>query len=78
MQRNRPKAVTYDTQRMEQDMAARGWLPTDLARAARLSDMTVGRFLNGVHQSERTGKTLAEALGFSVRRYLRPVRRTAA
>jgi hypothetical protein len=75
MQRNRPKAVAYDTQRMERDMAERGWLPTDLARAARTSDMTVGRFLNGVHQTERTAWKLATAMGYTVRRYLLPSRK---
>ena len=57
---------------MRADLAAKGWLPTDLARAAGVSDMTVSRFLNGARQNPRTVKKLAEALGYSVRRYLAP------
>lgn len=72
MQRSRARAIRYDTTRMKRDMAERGWLKTDLARAAHLSDMTVGRFLGGIHQTERTGWKLATALGYTVRRYLLP------
>ena len=55
---------------MAEDMAAKGWLQTDLARQAETSHMTVGRFLRGDHQTNRTAKKLAKALGYSVRRYL--------
>lgn len=52
------------------DIALRGWLPIDLARKAEVSDMTVYRFLSGEVQTARTAKKLAEAMGYSVRRYL--------
>lgn len=55
---------------MVRDMALKGWLPTDLARAAKVSDMTVSRFLKGNTQTERTADRLARALGFSPKRYL--------
>lgn len=60
----------YDVARMRDDIAGRGWLPTDLARAARVSDMTVSRFLRRERQTAKTAKKLAEAMGFSIRRYL--------
>lgn len=62
--------VRYDIQRLADDMAERGWLATDLARVARVSDMTVSRFLRNEHQTAKTAKKLAEALGFSTRRYV--------
>ena len=63
----------YDVAKMVSDMALKGWLPTDLARAARVSDMTVSRFLKNAIQTERTADKLARALGFTPRRYLRGV-----
>jgi plasmid maintenance system antidote protein VapI len=65
----RPRA-RYDVAKMVHDMALKGWLPTDLARAADVSDMTVSRFLKGDTQTERTAEKLARALGYSPRRYL--------
>ncbi len=62
--------VSYDTHRLATDMAERGWMATDLARVANVSDRTVSRFLRGESQTAPTAKKLAEALGFSVRRYL--------
>lgn len=61
---------TYDVALMRDDIAAKGWLPVDLARAASVSHMRVGRFLSGERQTARTAKKLADALGRSVRRYL--------
>lgn len=63
------RSISYDVERLKEDMALRGWLPTDLARKARVSDMTVGRFLRGEVQTARTAKKLASALGYSIRRY---------
>lgn len=60
----------FDVSKMRQDIAGREWLPTDLARAAGVSDMTVSRFLRGERQNPRTAGKLARALGFTVRRYL--------
>lgn len=77
MTRKRPAVVTYDTQLIERDMADRGWLRTDLARAAAVSDTTVMRFLRGQQHNARTAQKLAIALGWPLRRYIRVVRRAA-
>jgi plasmid maintenance system antidote protein VapI len=69
----RPRAH-YDTAKMVRDMALKGWLPTDLARSANVSDMTVSRFLKGDTQTERVADKLARALGYSPRRYLLQVK----
>lgn len=63
-------AIRFDVQRMREDMAERGWLPTDLARAAGMSDMTVSRTLNGSRSNPRTIERFARALGKTPRRYL--------
>lgn len=65
----RPRA-RYDVGLLVDDMALKGWLPTDLARKARVSDMTVSRFLRAESQTAKTAKKLADALGHSIRRYL--------
>jgi transcriptional regulator with XRE-family HTH domain len=52
-------------------MAAKGWLPIDLARRAGISHMTVARFLSGTHQTARMAKRIARALGHDVPRYIR-------
>ena len=74
---NRAAAVVeFDVDLMRHDIAAKGWLPTDLARRAKVSDMAVSNFLRGRYQNPRTALKLARALGYrSVRRYLvvRPV-----
>lgn len=51
-------------------MAVKGWNKLDLAKRARVADMTVIRFLRGDNQTAATAKKLARALGYSVRRYL--------
>lgn len=61
---------------MHDDMADRGWLPVDLARAADVARSTVTRFLNGDVQTPHTARKLADALGKSVRRYV--IRRVKA
>ena len=61
---------SYNVVLLRNDIAAKGWLPTDLARRARVSDMTVSRFLSGERRTPRTAKKLARALGYSIRRYL--------
>lgn len=68
-------AVRYDVERLDEDMAARGWQPIDLARHANVSRMTVSRWRNGDVQTARTTAKLAAAMGYSPRRYL--VRRAA-
>lgn len=73
---SRPRA-RYDVNKMVADMATKGWLPTDLARAADVSDMTVGRFLKQEFQNERTAAKIARALGYSPKRYLLSVQAAA-
>lgn len=62
--------VRFNTQLLAEDMALRGWNKLTLAQRAGVADMTVIRFLTGERQTARTAKALADALGFSVRRYL--------
>jgi transcriptional regulator with XRE-family HTH domain len=82
MQRH-PRAIAklapanYDVSRMADDITRKGWLPVDLARAAKVSHMAVSRFLSGERQTARMAKKLAKALGYSIDRYL-PVREGAS
>ncbi len=69
METRKPR-VRYKVALMAHDMAARGWLNTDLARAADLSDMTVTRWFTGQHRTARTAEKLARALGQPLGRYL--------
>lgn len=62
--------VTYNVPMVVADMAEKGWLPTHLAAAAGLSDMTIGRFLSGEVQTAPTAKKIAGALRRSIRRYI--------
>jgi transcriptional regulator with XRE-family HTH domain len=66
--------ITYDVQRMSEDMAERGWNLLEWGRRAGLADMTVARFLRGERQTAKTCKALATAMGYSPRRYI--IRRT--
>lgn len=66
---SRPRA-RYNVKRIVSDMALKGWMGVDLARAAGVSSMTVTRFLRGESHTARTAERLARALGYSVRRYL--------
>jgi transcriptional regulator with XRE-family HTH domain len=65
--RTRPE---FDVAKLRDDMSERGWMPTDLARAAGVSDMAVTRFFRGEHRTARMAKKFADALGRPVRRYL--------
>lgn len=60
----------FDVAQMQADLDARGWQPTDLADRAGVAASTVSRFFSGEIQTARTAKKLAEALGYSLRRYL--------
>lgn len=62
--------MRFNRQLMAEDMAVKGWTKLDFAKRARVSDMTVIRFLRGDQQTARTAKKLATALGHSVQRYL--------
>ena len=62
--------IRFDSQRLAEDMALKGWTKEGLAKRARTSDMTVIRFLRGERQTPQTAKKLAKALGRSVSRYL--------
>ncbi len=64
------RPVTYDVRLMARDMAARGWMKSDLARFAEISDQTVYRWFSGECRTAKTAKKLAFALGHSVDRYL--------
>lgn len=70
--------VRYNVALLKEDMALRGWLPTHLARAAGVSEMTVSRFLSGKVQTAPTLKKFAEALGRAPRRYIVPTEVQAA
>jgi transcriptional regulator with XRE-family HTH domain len=64
--------LVYDIPRLQHDLAAKGWLPTDLAKKAEVSHMTVSRFLRGLAQTPRTAKKLSRALGHPPDHYLLP------
>lgn len=76
MRTPRPQSFYYDIEKLQADMAEKGWLATDLARAAEMSDSTVHRFLTGHYQTARAIRKMATALGFTTRRYV--VRRREA
>ena len=61
---------SYNVALFRDDMASKGFLPMDLARRAKVSHMTVGRFLSGERRTARTAKKMARALGHDVERYL--------
>lgn len=69
---------SYNVALIKNDLAAKGWLPTDLARRAGVSDMTVSRFLSGERRTARTAKKISKALGRSIHRYLIPAREAVA
>lgn len=62
--------VSFNVALLTADIARRGWLPIDLARRAKVSHMSVGRFLRGERQTPRMAKKLASALGQSLERYV--------
>ena len=62
---------SFDVALMQADMFEKGWVVMDLARKSGLSHMTVARFFSGQHQTPRTAKKLASALGHRLGRYLR-------
>jgi transcriptional regulator with XRE-family HTH domain len=64
------RPVRFDSQRMAEDMALRGWNFKQFSRIAGVADMTVIRFLRGERQTAKTAAKLATALGYQTRRYL--------
>ncbi len=64
-----PKA-SFNVQLMADDMALKGWTRAELARRARVADMTVIRFFRGEGQTAPTAKKIADALGRPLKRYL--------
>lgn len=62
--------VRYNAQRLAEDIAERGLMPSHLARLAGVHERTVTRFLNGEVQTAKSLKKFADALGVSPRRYL--------
>jgi len=66
------KCGGYNADLMRDDLREKGWLPVDLARQSGVSHMSVSRFLSGERQTPRMAKRFAEALGFSIRRYMLP------
>lgn len=62
--------VRFNAQLLAEDMALKGWSKLDIAKKARVADMTVIRFLRGERQTAKTAKKLARALGHDVERYL--------
>jgi transcriptional regulator with XRE-family HTH domain len=66
----RRRGFTYDVEKIELDMAGRGWQAKDLAAAADISEMTVSRFLRQEVQTVKTAKKIALALGRTPRYYI--------
>lgn len=65
-----PARLTFDTRRLLEDMALRGWEQKELAAASGLSAMTISRFMRAERQTVKTAARIALALGYTVRRYL--------
>lgn len=75
--RQKPKAQ-WRIERMTADMALRGWNTSTLAREAGMSFKRADRFLRGDVQTAKTAKMLADALGYSIRRYFSHVEALSA
>ncbi len=73
-QKTKPK---FDADRIHRDMALKGWMVTDLARSAGLSDKTTSKFLKGELQTAKSASKIAKALGYSIRRYFAGVETAA-
>ena len=61
---------TYNVRRMVKDMTLRGWNISRLAKAARVTPPTIGRFLSGDTQTAKMATKIAGALGYHVERYV--------
>lgn len=65
-----PPTHTYDTDKLLDDLALRGWSGCELARQAGVSQHVVSRFLRGVYQTPANAIAIAAALGYPSKRYL--------
>lgn len=74
--RTTPQAV-WNTKRVAEDMALKGWNAQEVARRGGLSYKTVERFLSGETQTAKTAVKIAAAMGYSVRRYFSHVEAVA-
>lgn len=65
-------STRYDVARMQDDLAAKGWQPVDLARKSRppVAPSSVTRFFSGAYQTPRMAKRLSRALGKGPDHYL--------
>ena len=63
--------VEFDTELLWRDAVAKGWNQRALAKKAKVSPMTVSRFLAGQSRNPRTARKLAQAIGTSVDRYMK-------
>lgn len=72
------RRITYDTDRIREDISLRGWMQNDLARAAGVSEQAISYFMSGRVQTARTAGKIARALGYTVKRYLISARRSVA
>lgn len=66
----RPARRAFDVELIQDDMTDRGWYAVDLARAIRMSESTVSRFLSGETRSPRIAALIAGVFGRSVREYV--------
>lgn len=71
-------AVQWNRTLMRRDQIAKGWNDSDLARAAKVHQTTVGRWFDCEINSARLGKRLAKALGYSPSRYLPTIEQVAS
>lgn len=69
--------TTWNVRLIKLDMAAQGLNALQLARRANKSPTTITQFLGGVLQTAKTGRAIAEALGYPATDYL-PSRAAAA
>lgn len=67
----RSKRSPWDLKLFEADRLGLGWSFSDLAGEAGLSVQTVSRILGGESKSPKSAKAIAEALGHTLKRYLR-------
>lgn len=64
-------AARFNVAILKHDIAARGWVASDLAKAAKVSDMTVSRALRGKVTNPKTWDRFARVMGVPVSRYLK-------